>query len=459
MPSRKNRHGLTDQIPLPIKRQVRQACGFGCVRCGCAIYEYEHIAPTFAEAKEHDPEKIACLCHGCHGKVTTKFGSKESVARARERPWARQPGNESWDHLDLSTDTLNVELSGMTFVNTPQILVVDGVPLLEIHPPEEQGAPPTLSARFFDRTGAPIARIDRNEWRGSAEPFDIEASGGRWTIRSDSRKIDLVLKLTPPTGVVVERCHLRYEEVEFQLLDGVVSVTRGGTELRYPTDMIRRIERAEFGIAVEGECVSFGSDRPVLVVPGFPGPYKVAVEGGPIEFIDIPEEERLQLPPGFSRAPGSRPVRFSGDGTLSITFPNPFREGRAMSEQERPTEPQADEGAEGTAASGGAEQSKPDPAALFAALGQLMQRQEPTPSKAPFANEVDFGIVDGNVMLDFYFKTPKDRSWVGRTLLSLPLAVKVARGILEKTAALQAQHPPAEAGGRGKEPTQPAGSG
>lgn len=30
-------------IPLPIQREVRQRCGFGCVICGMPLYEYEHM--------------------------------------------------------------------------------------------------------------------------------------------------------------------------------------------------------------------------------------------------------------------------------------------------------------------------------------------------------------------------------------------------------------------------------
>jgi len=30
-------------IPLPIQREVRQRCGFGCVICGTLLYEYDHI--------------------------------------------------------------------------------------------------------------------------------------------------------------------------------------------------------------------------------------------------------------------------------------------------------------------------------------------------------------------------------------------------------------------------------
>lgn len=49
-----NKHGLSRTIPEPVKREVRQACGFGCVFCGHALVEYEHVDPLFADARLHD---------------------------------------------------------------------------------------------------------------------------------------------------------------------------------------------------------------------------------------------------------------------------------------------------------------------------------------------------------------------------------------------------------------------
>ena len=62
IPYNRNQYGLTRTIPEDIKRQVRQACGFGCVCCGLAIATYEHIDPEFHFAESHDPDKMAYLC-------------------------------------------------------------------------------------------------------------------------------------------------------------------------------------------------------------------------------------------------------------------------------------------------------------------------------------------------------------------------------------------------------------
>ncbi len=48
-------------IPLPIQREVRKRCGFGCVLCGLPLYEYEHME-EWAQVKRHIADEITLLC-------------------------------------------------------------------------------------------------------------------------------------------------------------------------------------------------------------------------------------------------------------------------------------------------------------------------------------------------------------------------------------------------------------
>ena len=51
-----NEHGLSrEDLRAPVKRQIRQECFFGCVVCGKLPYTYEHFAPPFKDATEHNP--------------------------------------------------------------------------------------------------------------------------------------------------------------------------------------------------------------------------------------------------------------------------------------------------------------------------------------------------------------------------------------------------------------------
>src|SRR5664280_824966 len=94
-----NQHGLRRTIPPDIKRLVRVNAGFGCVICGSSIVDYEHVDPTFANAREHNPDCITLLCIQHHGKVTRGFLSKESVKVAMRDPCCKRQGysNEFFD--------------------------------------------------------------------------------------------------------------------------------------------------------------------------------------------------------------------------------------------------------------------------------------------------------------------------------------------------------------------------
>ena len=92
MKNKKNKNGLSRNIDSETKRIIRQKCGFGCVICGCAIYQFEHVDPVFSEAKEHNPDNIVLLCATCHDSVTRGIWSKEKVKIAAKNPKCYQKG-------------------------------------------------------------------------------------------------------------------------------------------------------------------------------------------------------------------------------------------------------------------------------------------------------------------------------------------------------------------------------
>ena len=87
-----NKHGLSRNIPPSIKREIRVAAGFGCVMCGSIIYEYEHIEPTFKDAKEHGPHKMTLLCSLHHDKVSKKIISKKKIWEDKNNPTPKKTG-------------------------------------------------------------------------------------------------------------------------------------------------------------------------------------------------------------------------------------------------------------------------------------------------------------------------------------------------------------------------------
>ena len=84
--SKPNRHGLKRHIPSKVSEKIRRDAGFGCIVCGDLVVEYEHIEPSFADAIEHDPEKMTLLCPKHHSRVTKGLISKKQIWKYKENP-------------------------------------------------------------------------------------------------------------------------------------------------------------------------------------------------------------------------------------------------------------------------------------------------------------------------------------------------------------------------------------
>ena len=170
----KNRHGLSRNIPADIAREIRRRSKFGCVICRCAIYQYEHIDPEFADAREHDPNAICLLCGGCHDRVTRGQLSKETVKTKYSEIQESQTIARPFEELDLATNQISIVLGSATFESAQCLLRINGKDILTISPPKEGAAFPTLNGIFCDRTGREIFRVSDNLWEGAVEAWDVQ---------------------------------------------------------------------------------------------------------------------------------------------------------------------------------------------------------------------------------------------------------------------------------------------
>lgn len=209
-----NAQGLPRSIPAEVKRAVRQACGFGCVVCGSAIVEYEHVAPTFAEATSHDAARIALLCPQCHAKVTRKFLPKSQVEDALKNPFCKRQGFSS-EVFEMGSRQPRFVFAGMTFESCLIPIEVRGTPLFTVQPAEVDGAPVRLSGTFHGRDGRPSLEIVDNEWRPSAANWDVEAAGGAITVRDGPGSMALRVRFELPDKIVVERVDMCHSGLRF----------------------------------------------------------------------------------------------------------------------------------------------------------------------------------------------------------------------------------------------------
>lgn len=264
MVAKKNKYGLGRDIPDAIQRQLRQEAGFGCVICGNAVYEYEHIDPPFAEAKEHNPDNMAILCKECHGNITRGLWRKERAIEGKKNPKALQSGGSEF-RLDIGTEPLIIELGGIQFVNTPTTIEIEGQKLLTINPPEESSAPPQLNAQFYSRQGKRLATITNNRWRGLSDAFDIQTVGKVFTVRSKLYKVDLVLEIEHPNKLIIQQIEMGYKKctVRGDRKNGF-TVTTPSAELHIPIGIVKRIEQSHEGLTILNGDIHFSSDAPLI---------------------------------------------------------------------------------------------------------------------------------------------------------------------------------------------------
>jgi hypothetical protein len=213
-----NKYGLSRRIPEPVARDIRQRCGFGCVKCGLAIYQYHHFDPPFKHAKEHKEDGITLLCPTCHELEKKGLLSSNTVEQYNGSPVCMKRGFSNVC-FDLQQNT-EVILGNISFINTPNMIEAFGKSLLKIEPPEDRNHPFTISAIFHDASGNEIAVIRENEWQGNVESWDINSEGNKIIIRERIRKISLILRIEPPSKLVIERLNMFYKGFRIVACEG-----------------------------------------------------------------------------------------------------------------------------------------------------------------------------------------------------------------------------------------------
>jgi len=130
-----NQPGRPD-IPLPMQREVRQRCGFGCVVCGLPLYEYEHML-GWANVKQHVAEDITLLCDQHHREKTGGLLPEKEVAQANADPYNLRQGVSKPYDLHYSGTECEALVGSNRFTTQDEgygtIMVpisVDGIPVV-----------------------------------------------------------------------------------------------------------------------------------------------------------------------------------------------------------------------------------------------------------------------------------------------------------------------------------------
>lgn len=220
------------KIPLPIQREVRQRCGFGCVICGLPLYEYDHLL-GWAEVQRHVADEITLLCDTHHREKTSGLLPAEQIAESNASPFNLREGVSKPYDLHFSGSEAEVVLGGNVFrtqyegygtVLLP--LAVDSIPLIGFILGDDHLL---LNLNVFDEYNRQVLRIRNNELVYVPDSWDIELRGRTLTVREAARRILIDIQFEPPDRIVVTRGRLLCNGVEVLVRPDHILVTNNST--------------------------------------------------------------------------------------------------------------------------------------------------------------------------------------------------------------------------------------
>jgi trigger factor len=174
--------------PDPVKRQLRQRGGYGCCRCGFAIYQYHHIIPYSAEP-HFRVEDMMILCPNCHSMATDGALTIDEQRAIQQEPYNLRRGYAS-GAMKVNQPYCAVAAGGVLLVGNGPLITADEFPLLTLE--AGHGGEMLLSINLMDEHDHALALIEQNEWvSGDASIWDMESGHQKLTIRQAYRRISL----------------------------------------------------------------------------------------------------------------------------------------------------------------------------------------------------------------------------------------------------------------------------
>ncbi len=235
----RNRFGLQRYIPEDVKADVRRRSKQGCVICRALAYDYEHIEPEFADAKEHDPRHICLLCPSHHAEVTRGRLSKQQVLSAYEGV-QRSAKIRPPMHSSQLTGSLKLGLGDALFDHMPPqaaVLRYDGEDVLKVGYVNDEvfgGSRPSISGTVCNEGGNDLIRFVDNELSIVDDSVDVRFQGTTLRINDANGKLVLEVTFCPPGGIRINRLRFRYGDIvcEMDQTFGLTMPARGGRRVR-----------------------------------------------------------------------------------------------------------------------------------------------------------------------------------------------------------------------------------
>jgi hypothetical protein len=190
-------------------REARYSSGFGCIRCGCTIYQYCAAENELAPAPEQAVPFL--LCSPCRDMLNG-FDQSDSVLEVlRRSPLAAQTGfyRETLPYMH-GYNLPDTRLAGGTVMRQTAVpIMLGGKPVMGLGPPETYGGPAQISITLGAGDGLPVAIVKSNEWMIDDGSWQFERRGNRYAFKSADGAAELALAFGADKVIMIEKLHSR----------------------------------------------------------------------------------------------------------------------------------------------------------------------------------------------------------------------------------------------------------
>jgi hypothetical protein len=217
----------TDRLPIPepVARRLRQEAGFGCCRCGFAIYQYHHIVP-WVDDPHYRPEDMMILCVRCHDEVTNG-----GVPEREQRTWKAKPFNVVHGHrggtLRVNQTACKIAVGSGILENCEGVFDLGG----KAFTTRLEADRLLLSFKLRDKNDALLLEVVDNVWVfGDGAPWDFKSKWRFLRLRAKSHDVRLELDARKDPIKVTGKFwksgnHVRIDDKEFYAYDAKLNAS------------------------------------------------------------------------------------------------------------------------------------------------------------------------------------------------------------------------------------------
>ncbi len=149
---------LRDRISEPVKRTVRQKCGYACIICRQIPYDYDHWPHPYSGPESDRADNLILLCDSCHRKRPSTYSN--IIIKQFLNNISRTPPGFS---LAATQSNFSIVWPGVTIQSRQSDIRIGGKEIVNIQVTDNPLEPVIITASFTNRAGHIVSEITRNE--------------------------------------------------------------------------------------------------------------------------------------------------------------------------------------------------------------------------------------------------------------------------------------------------------